>query len=87
MARLEQELKDAHGPTEAELLGVDVNRELEQNYRTRYLSRPPEVVLMCFGMVANHPDVHEREKDVANKVLPTCPHLPPREPRPALVAM
>jgi hypothetical protein len=87
VARLEQELKDAHGPTEAELLGVDVNRELEQNYRTRYLSRPPEVVLMCFGMVANHPDVHEREKDVANKVLPTCPQLPPWEPRPALVVM
>ena len=56
--------------SEAEILGVDVHRVLENDYAKRYFSRPDEdVMLMCFGMVRAHPDVHDREKRLANKWL------------------
>ena len=69
MEALQKKLAEEHGPTEADALGVDVNRKLEEDYRVRYLTRPEEIVVLCFAMIANHPDVHEREKTTARKWL------------------
>ena len=70
-SRIEAEEKEKNRvKSEAELLGVNVHRELENDYAKRYFNRPDEdVMLMCFGMVKAHPDVHDREKRLANKWL------------------